>query len=392
MKIRFPDNFIFGTSTSAYQTETAVEHDWLNVKSRDGHIFHRTTDHEKKLSEDAEIIASVARDYRMSLMWSKLQKKPYGEFDQEVVRAYDLFLEALVSRGVAIMMVMHHFANPIWFSAKGGWANKENIDVWIHFAKQLVDTFGCYVSYWNTFNEPNLYTGMSYLAGEFPPYKKNIIQANIVIRNMAVAHTRIYDYTKSKYPENLVGISHNCAVFEGDNWLGVIPAKLFDWCYMTYAENLFRKTDFFGMSYYSRIGFDPYPVTYLTTPEKIKKAGKSHDDMWEYYPDGLEECILRFWKRYQKPVIITENGISTQDDAQRIQAISQYAKSIHSAMAKGADVRGYYHWSTWDNFEWSLGPTFRFGLYACDPVTKDRHKKPSADIYSRLAFSKEIDV
>jgi beta-glucosidase len=114
--------------------------------------------------------------------------------------------------------------------------------------------------------------------------------------------------------------------------------------------------------------------------------------MWEYYPQGLEECILRFSKRYGKPIIITENGICTNDDEKRIGAIQDYMVAISNAMNQGAKVMGYYHWSTWDNFEWSLGPTFKFGLYACDLDTKERSKKPSADVYSTLAHSKEIII
>ena len=302
-----------------------------------------------------------------------------------------MLLKELRDRGVGIMMVIHHFANPQWFTAAGGWKNRKNINAWADFAKQLVETFGTYVDSWNTFNEPNLYSSMSFVAGEFPPFKRNVVTANTVIRNMATAHNLIYDYIKLHHPEKMVGISHNCSVFEAENWLGILPAKVYDWCYMTYAENLFKKTDFFGMSYYSRIGFDPFPITYLTTPHKIATSGKSHDDMWEYYPQGLSDCILRFWKRYKKPIIITENGICTQDDTKRVMAITHYSQAVFDAIIKGADVRGYYHWSTWDNFEWSLGPTFHFGLYSCDPVTKDRKKRPSADVYSQLAFAKEIE-
>ncbi|MEX1239552.1 MAG: family 1 glycosylhydrolase [Cyclobacteriaceae bacterium] len=392
MKIKFPEDFIFGTSTSAYQIETAFEHDWVNVRSGDGNTFNRTTDHEKRLLEDVEIIASLAPHYRMSLMWSKLQRQPYARLNSRDVEQYATFLKSLNDRHVKVMMVIHHFANPTWFANSGGWQNKKNIDAWFNYAVQLFEAFGPYVDSWNTFNEPNLYTSLAYVAGEFPPFKKNILAANRVIRNIAIAHNMMYDHIKKTDPGKLVGISHNCALFKAENLLGRIPAKVCDWCYMTYPEDLFRKTDFFGMSYYARIGFDPFPITYIKTPGKLEKSGKPHDDMWEYYPKGLEECIIRFWEKYQKPIIITENGFCTSDDKKRMTAISDYMKALSDAMAKGADVRGYYHWSTWDNFEWSLGPTFQFGLYSCDPSTKERKKKPSADLFSSLAFNKELEI
>lgn len=392
MKIKFPEDFIFGTSTSAYQTETAFEHDWLNLRSRDGNTFLRTTDHEKRLDEDVAIISSLAPHYRMSLMWSRLQRSPYAPFEREVVREYADFLSALRTKGVKIMMVIHHFANPTWFSQAGGWEKEENIGIWVNFAEQMVSTFGKYVSFWNTFNEPNLYAAMAYVTGEFPPFKTNISKANRVIKNISKAHNIMYDVIKSSNASQPVGISHNTAVFKPENLLGRIPARIFDWCYMTYAEGLFAKTDFVGISYYARIGFDPFPVTYITSPKKFSNGDRAHDDMWEYYPEGLEQNIMRFWEKYRKPVIITENGICTRDDSRRIIAIKDYMKALASAMSKGAEVKGYYHWTTWDNFEWSLGPSFNFGLYSVDPITKDRKKKPSADVYAKLAFTKEVEI
>jgi len=170
----------------------------------------------------------------------------------------------------------------------------------------------------------------------------------------------------------------------------VLPAKITDWWYMDFIPGWFEQCDFFGLSYYSRIGFDPLPVTFLNTPEKLIKKSKPHDDMWEYYPEGLGICIDRYWKRFRKPIIITENGMSTHDDNQRIKLIYDYMNIIHDRIAKGVDLRGYYHWSTWDNFEWNLGPSYRFGLYGCDPVTKERFKRQSADVYSGLAYSNKL--
>lgn len=392
MKIVFPENFRFGTSTSAYQIETPYAHDWNNVRARDGHIFDRTTDHEKRYDEDIAIIASLAPNYRMSLMWSRLQHEPFGKLHAETTSEYHTLLQKLTSQGIQIMMVLHHFANAAWFAERGGWQKKENIALWVDYAKKVVDEFGGYVSSWNTFNEPNLYTSMGWVAGEFPPFRRNMLVARRVITNIAAAHEQLYTYIKDKYPNTMVGISHNCTVFEPENILGYLPSKFIDWCYMEYAPSLFKQTDFFGMSYYARIGHDPFPITYLLTPKKMEKLGRPHDEMWEYYPQGLKQCMLRYWKQFRKPIIITENGICTGDDTKRVQAIHDYMGQVYEAIQEGVDVRGYYHWSTWDNFEWSLGPTYRFGLYGCDPVTKDRFRKPSADVFSKLAYSGEMEL
>jgi beta-glucosidase len=392
MKLSFPPYFEFGTSTAAYQIETGVGHDWCGVRARDGHVFGCTTDHELQYGEDVDIIASLAPCYRMSLMWSRLQPEPMAPFDNSVKDEYHALLQMLKAKDVSIMMVLHHFANASWFAKAGGWEKESNIPLWVDFAQKLVDEFGQYVSRWNTFNEPNLYVSMGWCTGEFPPFKKNMITARKVIRNIGKAHDIVYDYIHAKYPGSSVGISHNCTVFAAENALGELPSKFADWWYMEFLPGHFSRTDFFGMSYYARIGFDPAPITFLTSPGKIRKLKREHDDMWEYYPLGLGECIDRYWAKYRKPIIITENGICTNDDVKRVNAIKDYMTIVHRSLEKGVDVRGYYHWSTWDNFEWSLGPTFRFGLYSCDLKTRTRSKKPSADVYSSLAHTRSLEI
>jgi beta-glucosidase len=392
MKYSFPADFQFGTSTSAYQIETAFAHDWLNVQSKDGHQFLRTTDHELRIEEDVNLIASLAPNYRMGLMWSKLQRQPFAELEESAVKDYSFLLENLQTKNVKIMMVLHHFANPIWFARNAGWENSKNIAAWVDYAKKVVDAFGNYVDSWNTFNEPNVYATMGWMIGKFPPYRNNFFVARKVLQNIAIAHNEVYGYIKRKNNKSSVGISHNCAVIKPQNLLGVIPAKLFDSWFMEYCSSLFLQADFWGISYYARICFDPLPVTQVEHPEKMKHLGKRHDDIWEYYPEGLKECIKRFWNKYHKPIIITENGVCTSDDNFRVQSIKDYMQQIKSCLDEGIDVRGYYHWSAWDNFEWSLGPTYKFGLYECDPETKDRRKKPSADFYSKLAYSREIRI
>lgn len=390
MVLTFPEDFQFGTSTASTQIETAFEHDWQNHVARDGHVFYRTTDHELRREEDAEIISSIAPYYRMNFMWSKLQRSPMQDFHPETEGEYMHLVKMLRNNGTKIMLVLHHFANPLWFANLGGWERTENISLWVDFAKRIVDKFGEHVSSWNTFNEPNLYTSLGWVASEFPPHKKNILLAYKVINNIAKAHDIVYNYIKSRFPLSLVGISHNCTIFQPHNVAGVLPAKLLDYLFMEYAPSRFKKIDFFGMSYYARITFDPFPITFLETPEKIERLGKPHDDMWEYFPEGLGHCIRRYWSKYRKPVIITENGVCTHDDTLRVKAIRDYLRVVHRCIQEGVDVRGYYHWSTWDNFEWSLGPSYRFGLYSCDLQTMERTKKPSANLYAQVAFSKKL--
>lgn len=386
----FPPHFLFGTSTAAAQIETADNHDWHGVKAKDGHVFGRTTDHELRHEQDAGIIASLAPAYRMGVAWNRLQRGPLQPLDETVVAEYIRLLEDLRARKVSIMMVLHHFTNPRWFSDLGGWEKENNIQYFLDFGRKVVQTFGKYVSQWNTFNEPNVYVSYGWLTGFFPPFKSNPFLAFRVVRHLGLAHERMMDAIKEDFPSHPVGISHNAVIFDALNFFGRIPASLSDWWFMQYVPSFFQKADFFGMSYYARVSHDPWPITYIDTPEKIRKYGLPHDDIWEYHPQGLRTCIDRYWKKYRKPIIITENGVCDEQDTLRQRAIIDYARIVHEAIEDGIDIRGYYWWSTWDNFEWHLGPTRRFGLYACDLDTKERTPRASASIYSSLAHSRVI--
>lgn len=392
MQYVFPKDFIFGTSTAAAQIETAFEHDWQGVKAKDGHIFDRTTDHEIRQKEDATIISSLAPYYRMGLLWSKLQRAPYAPLHAETVLEYKAFLKDLKSKGVKIMMVLHHFTNPLWFAKLSGWEKVENINYWIDFAKKTIDAFAEDVTLWNTFNEPNVYASNGWITGYFPPFKNNPVRAAIVVKNMGQAHDKIYAYIKHHHPDQPVGISHNAIVFTSENILGWFPERLSDWWFMEWVPNHFENVDFFGMSYYARVSHDPMPITYINSPDKLKKLGKAHDDMWEYHPEGLRTCINRYWNKYKKPIIITESGVADSTDTLRQRAIVDYAKILHEALQDGIDIRGYFWWSTWDNFEWNLGLAMRFGLYECNVETKERIKRPSADVFRKLAHYNMIEI
>lgn len=384
MHLNFPPDFIFGTSTAAAQIETAFDHDWQGFQAKDGSIFDRTTDHELRFEEDANIIASLAPGYRMGLMWSKLQRGPFEQLHEETTAEYLAFIKSLRAKGVRIMMVLHHFSNPTWFAQLGGWENRANVAMWVDFAKKVVDTFGDFIESWNTFNEPNVYVSYGWLTGFFPPFRKNPVKAIAALKNMSMAHDNAYDYIKKQRPIQLVGISHNAVLFASENFLGKIAERACDWWFMDYVLSHFEKVDFFGMSYYARMAFDPFPITYMDSPTKIQSRGLSHDDMWEYHPQGLRICIDRYWQKYKKPIIITENGVCDASDSLRTKAISDYTQIVHQAVQDGIDIRGYYWWSAWDNFEWNLGPSKCFGLYACDPTTKNRYPRTSAKVFKEI--------
>jgi len=393
MFLSFPKNFFWGTSTAAAQVETAGDHPWRGLVAKDGYTFDRTTDHELRREEDAGYIARFGSVYRCGVDWSRLQTQPMAKFDPAVVDEYCTFFEALQSKGISLMFVLHHFCHPNWFEQKGGWAKEENIDFFVNYAQQCIRHFGKYAGWWNTFNEPNVYAYNAYVAGAFPPFQKGrYFSANRVLDNMGRAHEIVRVLIRENNKRAPVGISLNTAFFNASNFLGILPAAFARWWFLSRAARPFQKCDFWGLSYYAYLLFDPLPVDMINRPETVRRLGLPHDNMWLYKPEGLGWVLRRFWKKYQKPIVITENGICTDDSQQRIQALRDYLNVCHEAIQAGIDLRGYIHWSTWDNFEWNLGPTFRFGLVRVNFATMERSMTKAGEFYEKIAAQNGFEV
>lgn len=392
MKIVFPKNFFWGSSTAAAQVETAGDHPWRGLLALDGHRFERTTDHEKRRASDADIIARFGSIYRCGVDWSRLQKAPMGKFDPDVVDEYRQFFALLQSKGVRLMFVLHHFAHPNWFEALGGWTKEDNIPYYLDYTRQCIRHFGDFADYWNTFNEPNVYAMNAFVLGNFPPQKKGrYFTANRVLDHMGRAHEIAFRMIREKSGAP-IGISLNTGYFEGANLPGRLTAAFVRWWFMTRAARPFQKCDFWGLSYYAYMIFDPFPVDAINGLAKLQQRGIPHDRMWGYKPEGLGWVLRHFHKTYGKPIIITENGICTDDPQQRIQALRDYLRVCHEAMQDGVQMLGYIHWSTWDNFEWHLGPTFRFGLARVNLDTMERQVSEAGLFYEKTAREGALDA
>ncbi len=390
MKLVFPGGFLFGTSTAATQIETASDNAWRGLRAKDGSVLLETIEHEKHREEDADIIASLGNAYRCGPDWPRLQTAPYKHLVRSVVDEYREFFGRLRDKGVHLMLVLHHFTEPRWFS----WEERDAPEMFRDYASRAMDAFGDLVTYWNIINEPALYTGASYLSGNRPPHKRNPLIARRVLKHLSKGHRLAYRAMKEKRPESQIGVSNNTMIFSAEHLLGTIPAKFLRSYFLNYVPDLFTEVDFVGISYYGRIPFTPLPLTELMTPRKLEGRGRKHDMMWEYYPQGLTDIIRYYWKRYAKPLIVTENGCCPvdDDDAYRVTSITGHLRAVHEALSEGIDLRGYFHWSTFDNFEWDLGRSYRFGLYSIDETTFERKPKPSAAFYASIAKNGCIEV
>lgn len=396
MRYRFPDNFLWGTSTSALQIESSsVEgscHDWKGFKARDGSVLGEAINHQSQRQSDAELIASLGNAYRGGFDWSRLQRAPKAELDAKTVEEYRRFYGLLKEKGLHLMLVLHHFANPQWFVRGGSWSSGRAPDIFHDYVKKMAEAFGDLADSWNTINEPSGLATMGYMLGGFPPRKKNPFAAWRVLNNLGRAHGLAYRSLKEMCPGAPVGISNVTMNFHNENMLGAVPAKIAEKILVDSADR-FGDSDFIGFSYYGRVSFDPFPLTETDAPGKLDRKGREHDKMWEFYPQGIKEAAMAYHRRYKKPIIVTENGCCTDDDAQRVRSISEHLKHLHGAIEEGADIRGYFHWSAFDNFELHLGRSYRFGLVGIDYDTPEMRRvpKPSSAYYSHIAENNGLE-
>lgn len=398
--LNFPKDFMFGTSTSAFQIEGAGKTEWQNFIGADGTLLDVAIDHYRKYKEDLEYILYLGNAYRFSMDWSKLQNSAFGLLDKEVTAHYLEIFKALKRQNKQTMLVLNHFSNPIWLTKKGGWASNGAVFAYFDYVKKVMDIYSGYIDFVNTFNEPNAYANLAYILKEFPPKKTNPYLRNKVLANMYKAHRLAYDHIKENYPHISVGISHACMFVEIINERSPIQ-KFLKWFLEYYMfehiHEIFTgdgKIDFVGFSYYGRILVSRYFV--LAYEERGRRAldrlGLNYDDMWEIYPEGIYYLIKRFYYKYRKPVIITENGTCTDNDELRQKNIYNHLYYIKKAIDEGVDVRGYFHWSTFDNYELAHGPSRRFGLVSIDFSSPglERKIKRSGEYYHKISRSNSV--
>ncbi len=391
----FPKDFLFGTATSAFQIEGAGGTEWKDFVGTDGTRLDKAIDHYHKFKQDLKYILYLGNAYRFSMDWSKLQKNAFSPLDNKAASHYMEIFKTLSQNDRKTMLVLNHFSNPLWLMEKGGWTNGKSVEIYFDYIKKILEVFSDYIDYINTFNEPNGYAIMAYIMREFPPKRFNPYLRRKVLSNMGRAHKMAYDYIKEHYPHIKVGISHACMFTQPlreKAILGNFLKWFLDYYMFEHVHEMFTgdgRVDFIGFSYYGRILTSGFPITaYEEKGRKIlDRLGLKYDDMWEKYPVGIYDLIKRFYNKYKKPIIITENGTCTDDDRLRIENIYDHLYYVKKALDEGIDVEGYFHWSTFDNYELAYGPSRRFGLVSVDFNSPglERKIKNSGEYYHRIS-------
>ena len=371
----FPKDFIWGTAISAHQVEGGGRNDWTvwestrKGKDPSGHaadFYHR-------YDQDFQLASQVLHNnsIRLSLEWARIVPEE-GRIDQKEIEHYRNVLLDAREQNLSPMVTLHHFTNPVWFADKGGWTKKENIEHFLNYISICKEHFGELADYFVTINEPNVYASQSYLWGSWPPQRKNPILAYKVYQNLVEAHRGAYSLLVKDKP---IGFSINMQDYRGFPPLAKLTGRLLNDSFL----DLTRGT-------YTFIGINYYKPKYVT-PVFRRKALRRSEFGWEIDSAGLYNVVMRAWSRYHLPIFITENGVSDSTDTLRPEFVSDHLACLLEAIKCGADVRGYYYWSLYDNFEWAEGYKQKFGLFEIDfsdPVLK-RIQRESAELYGRIA-------
>ncbi len=397
--IKFPSNFFWGSATSSYQVEGNNSNvDWWAWEKEAGkEASGEACRHYECYAEDFDLVKGLNHKmHRLSIEWARIEPRE-GEFSSLEIQHYVDVIKALRARGIEPMVTLHHFTNPCWFSQSGGWSDKRSVARFMRYVEVMATALAAQVHYWITINEPTVYISHSFMWGVWPPQLKSNLKARAVHDNLNEAHIKAYGLINRIYQAQgrvkpAISISqHMQAIVPcGNNFRNRVAAALRDKVFnFEILDTLMghKTLDFIGVNYYSRNMVDV--SSWWIGNLFMENCKHGHDPRqknslgWDIYPEGLYQILIKL-KRYGLPVMITENGICTADDAQRWDFIKSHLTQVNRAMQEGANVTGYLYWSLLDNFEWDKGYAPRFGLIQVDYSTQQRQVRGSALKYAQV--------
>ena len=413
----FPKSFLWGTATAGYQVEgNSTNTDYWAWEQQPGAVLHgqrsgRACDwwEGRRWQEDFDRAAADGHTaLRLSVEWSRVEPAA-ARWDEDALDHYRQMVKGLRERGLTPMVTLHHFANPAWAAERRVWETGEAAALFERYARKVAGALGDFVPYWCTINEPNVVMFRGWAEGVLPPRKKDLGLAWRVAENLLRAHAAAYHALHDARPDALVGLPIHFRPtlpahpgFGLDEWAATTQFNLFSALFSdAIRTGRMRRVlgwpvsvpeakgtqDFVAIQYYTAdvVRFD------LTNPGEVFgrrsfPTGAEVDDEKVYasYSPGLFTA-LKWARRFHLPIFITENGIGDAADALRRRYLITHLRELWKAVNYCWDVRGYFHWSLLDNFEWERGWSHRFGLYALDTETQVRTARPSAQLYSEIA-------
>jgi beta-glucosidase len=418
---RFPDGFVVGVSTAAYQIEGAVHEDgrgpsiWDTFahtpgRVRDGDTGDVACDHYHRWPEDVALLAELGVDaYRFSITWPRIQPDGSGRPHAAGLDFYDRLVDALAERGIAALPTLFHWDLPQALEDEGGWLSRATAERFADYAGHVADRLGDRVRRWITLNEPVVHMAQGYAYGTHAPGRALLLDALPVAHHQLLGHGLA---ARALAGRGEVLITNNCTPVlpASDDEADVVAAALYDGFHNrlfndpvllgSYPEFLAEPLspvvrdgdleiirtplDALGINYYNptRVGApaagDPLPFA-MRPIEGVPTTAFG----WPVVPQGLHDLLTGLRDTYGAalpPIYVTENGCSAEDEVRddfRIGYLDGHLRAVHRAIADGVDVRGYFVWSLLDNFEWAEGYSQRFGLVRVDFPTQRRTPRAS---------------
>ena len=394
----FPPDYLWGSSTAAHQVEgNNVNNDWWAWEHAPGTTAVEPSgdaiDHFHRYAEDFALLASLGQNaHRLSLEWSRIEPEP-GEWSRAALDHYRRVLSSLGDNGLTGLVTLHHFTVPRWFAERGGWVGRGAVERFERYCERVAGALGDLMPYACTVNEPQIVSTFGYLLGYHPPGLQNPNLWRRATRALLEAHGAAVRALGAGAGSPRAGICLQMPAIE--------PARPDDPGCVAMAEALRGEIidlyldglegeeagDFLGVQYYTRMRADPaVPGGFGPPPPGAPLTLMG----WEVHPDGLH-ATLHAAARVGLPLVVTENGIATRDDAERVDYLESHLTAVKRAREEGVDVRGYVYWSSFDNFEWSEGYRPTFGLVGIDREDGLRRVvRPSAEAFGRVARSGEL--
>ncbi|GAC1319075.1 MAG: family 1 glycosylhydrolase [Acidimicrobiales bacterium] len=373
----FPDGFVWGTATAAHQVEGGNwNNDWWawenDPTSGCAEPSGDACDQWNRYPQDLALLGSLGYNaYRFSIEWSRVEPEP-GLWSQVALDHYRRVIECCWANGLSPMVTFHHFTTPRWVAASGGWAAPETADRFAAFCSRVVADIGDAIGWAATFNEPNVVALMGYQAGVFPPGERNTERRRQVTEVQLDAHRKASAALRAgpgSFPVGMTLSMTDFVAMEGGSQRVDRYRAAGEDAWLEAA----RQDDFIGVQTYTRMRVGPDGPIGNEPGVALTQMG------YENWPAALAGCIRRAASVVDgTPIVVTENGISTDDDAERIAFVTAALAGVQDCLAEGIDVRGYVYWSLLDNFEWAFGYRPKFGLVGVDRTTQKRSVKPSA--------------
>ena len=408
----FPNGFLWGASTAGHQVEGGnVNADMWPMEWATNSTFNEPSgdacDHYHRYPQDIALLAELGLNaYRFSIEWSRIEPEP-GFYSRAALDHYGRMLESCLNQGVTPVVTYNHFTVPRWMAGRGGWRADDAPARFADYASRVTQHFGDLLSWVCTLNEPNLMammrtTGVLAMGegdrspapepdesapagvGGFDPsrYRMGIVAADV--ESMATAHRLAVQAIKAARGTVNTGWTLALVDFQpaenGEKrWREAKRVAQTDWLAVSADD------DFVGVQTYSRTRIGPDGQ--LPPPD----GAATMQTGWEVYPEALGHTVRLAAEHAGVPVLVTENGMATDDDGARLAYTRAALEGLAQCIADGIDVRGYLHWTLLDNFEWNAGYSKTFGLVAVDRETFVRSVKPSARWLGEVARRNSIE-